>query len=107
MSYRYDTPMESALLVYLLGAAVGFDREVRELNTAAVLNWRRRFRQRLDLVAAKYPPRIAVSLDDLADMLSVIADGGIILSKTVNDKQALARQILLYRDFIRSVFLGV
>ena len=27
-----------------------FDREVRELNTAAVLNWRRRFRQRLDAI---------------------------------------------------------
>jgi AcrR family transcriptional regulator len=84
-----------------------FDRDVRELNTAAVLNWRRRFRNRLDLIAARYPPKVNADLDDLADMLSVIADGGIILSKTVNDKQALARQILLYRDFIRVVFLGV
>ena len=39
-------------------------------------------------------------------MLSVIADGGIILSRAVNDKQALPRQIMLYRDFIRAVFLG-
>jgi AcrR family transcriptional regulator len=84
-----------------------FDREVRELNTAAVLNWRVRFRNRLDLIAARYPPKVNADLDDLADMLSVIADGGIILSKTVNDKEALARQILLYRDFIRAVFLGV
>ena len=84
-----------------------FDREVRELNTAAVLNWRVRFRRRLDLSAARYPPKVNADLDDLADMLSVIADGGIILSKTVNDKEALARQILLYRDFIRVVFLGV
>jgi AcrR family transcriptional regulator len=84
-----------------------FDRDVRELNTAAVLNWRRRFRNRLDLIAARYPPKVNADLDDLADMLSVIADGGIILSKTVNDKEALARQILLYRDFVRAVFLGV
>jgi TetR/AcrR family transcriptional regulator, transcriptional repressor for nem operon len=84
-----------------------FDREVRELNAAAVLNWRKRFRRRLDLVANRYPPRIRVDLDDLADMLSVIADGGIILSKTIKDKQALARQMLLYRDFIKAVFLGL
>jgi hypothetical protein len=32
-------------------------------------------------------------------MLSVIADGGIILSRAVNDKATLARQMLLYRDF--------
>ena len=48
-----------------------------------------------------------IDLDDLADMLSVIADGGIILSKTIKDKQVLARQMLLYRDFIKAVFLGV
>lgn len=83
-----------------------FDKEVRDLNATAVLNWRKRFRERLDLIAARYPPRIAVNLDDLADMLSVIADGGIILSKAVGDKDVLARQIMLYRDFVRSVFLG-
>ena len=84
-----------------------FDKEVRELNAAAVLNWRKRFRQRLDLIAERYPPRARVDLDDLADMLSVIADGGIILSKTIKDKQALARQMLLYRDFVKAVFLGL
>jgi len=84
-----------------------FDREVRELNAAAVLNWRKRFRERLDRIAERYPPRNAVDLDDLADMLSVIADGGIILSKAVGDKLVLARQVMLYRDFVRAVFLGM
>jgi hypothetical protein len=38
--------------------------------------------------------------------LSVIADGGIILSKVVHDKDALPRQVLLYRDYVRATFLG-
>jgi TetR/AcrR family transcriptional repressor of nem operon len=83
-----------------------FDNKVRELNAKAVLNWRKRFRERLALIAARYPPKGSVDLDDLADMLSVIADGGIILSRVVNDKQALSRQIMLYRDFIKAVFPG-
>jgi AcrR family transcriptional regulator len=83
-----------------------FDREVRDLNAAAVLGWRKRFRERLDMIAARYSPRIDVDLDDVADMLSVIADGGIILSRVVKDKQALPRQILLYRDYVRGIFLG-
>ena len=83
-----------------------FDREVRALNTAAVLAWRKRFRARLDLIAARYPPRIEIDLDDLADMLSAIADGGIILSKVVKDEGALPRQVMLYRDFVRAVFIG-
>ena len=83
-----------------------FDREVQALNTAAVLAWRKRFRARLDLIATRYEPRIAIDLDDVADMLSVIADGGIILSKVVKDKNALSRQVMLYRDFVRAIFLG-
>lgn len=83
-----------------------FDQEVRDLNTAALLNWRARFRVRLDRIADRYPARITVDLDDLADMLSVVADGGIILAKAMDDRTALARQVLLYRDFVRLVFAG-
>jgi AcrR family transcriptional regulator len=83
-----------------------FDKSVRDLNTEAVLAWRRRFRDKLDKIAAVYPPRIPVDLDDLADMLSVIADGGIILSKVVHDADALPRQMMLYRDFVRAIFKG-
>src|SRR5262245_8024003 len=81
-----------------------FDAQVRELNASAVLGWRKRFRARLDLIAERYPPRIRVDLDDLADMLSGVVDGGIILSKATSDPGALPRQVLLYRDFIRLVF---
>jgi TetR/AcrR family transcriptional regulator, transcriptional repressor for nem operon len=81
-----------------------FDQQVRELNAEAVLGWRRRFRQRLDLIAQRYPPRAAVDLDDLADMLSAVVDGGIVLSKALKDPKALSRQVMLYREFVRSVF---
>jgi AcrR family transcriptional regulator len=84
-----------------------FDREVRDLNSAAVLGWRKRFRQRLDLIAARHSSHIDVDLDDVADMLSVVADGGIILSRVVHDKEALPRQIMLYRDYVRAIFAGV
>ena len=83
-----------------------FDQQVRDLNAQAVLAWRRRFHTRLELIAARYPPRVPVDLDALADLLSAVTDGGIILSKVLKDKDALPRQILLYRDFVRLVFGG-
>lgn len=83
-----------------------FDQQVRDLNAASLVLWRKRFRARLDLIAERYPPRVPVDLDDLADMLSVVADGGIILSKVLQDPPALSRQILLYREFVKSVFVG-
>lgn len=83
-----------------------FDRDVRDLTASTVIAWRDRFRERLDLIAAKYPPKLPVDLDDVADMLSVVVDGGIILSRVVHDRSALPRQMLLYRDFVRTVFGG-
>lgn len=82
------------------------NREVRELAVAGVQGWRQRFRDRLTTIAARYPPRIAVDLDDLADMANTLIDGGIILSKLTRDRDVLPRQIMLYREFVRAVFLG-
>lgn len=81
-------------------------REVRELTLAGVEGWRQLFRERLAKIAVHYPPRIAVDLDDLADMANTLIDGGIVLSKVLQDKDVLPRQIMLYREFVRTVFLG-
>lgn len=81
-----------------------FDNEVRSINAKAVLTWRVRFRERLEKIAERYEPRIDIDLDDLADMLSAVGDGGIILSRVVGDKNLLPKQMLLYRDFVRLVF---
>lgn len=83
-----------------------FNRDVRELNREGVLRWRKRFRGYLDEIAETYPPRTEVDLDDLADMFSALADGGIILAKVVREKELLPRQLMLYREMIRAVFLG-
>lgn len=84
-----------------------FNKDVRDLNAAGVLCWRRRFRARLELIRESYPPRIDVDLDDLADMISALAEGGLILSRVVKEKQILPQQIMLYRQFVRSIFMGV
>lgn len=83
-----------------------FNAEVRELNRTAVLRWRALFRARLERIAERYPPKVDVDLDALADMVSALADGGIILSKVMHDKDVLPRQIMLFRDFVRAVFAG-
>lgn len=83
-----------------------FDREVHELARDAALAWRVRFRARLDAIVARYPPLVPVDLEDLADMLSVMMDGGITISRIMRDPQLLARQVVLYRAFVRGVFLG-
>jgi TetR/AcrR family transcriptional regulator, transcriptional repressor for nem operon len=80
-------------------------REVREMTVEGVQGWRRMFRERLAAIAAHHPPRLAVDLDDLADMANALVDGGIILSRLMRDKAVLPRQIMLYRELVRAVFI--
>lgn len=83
-----------------------FNRDVRDLNREGVLRWRRRFRSYLDEIADRYPPKVDVDLDAVADMFSALADGGIILAKTVRDRKVLPEQLMLYRTFVRTLFSG-
>ena len=74
-----------------------FDREVVEIAAGSVRSWNARFRGHIEAIAAVHPPREPIDLDDLADMLSCVVDGGIIMSKTLNDPRRLERQILAFR----------
>lgn len=81
-----------------------FSQEVRDLNASSFLKWRERFHQRLERIAAKYPPRGEVDLDALADMAATLVEGGLILGRALGDVSILPRQILLYRELVRTTF---
>ena len=83
-----------------------FDKAVRDLNRAAVLGWRRRFHTILQAIARRHPPREAVELEALADMVMAVMEGGIVLSKALNDPPVLAQQVLLLRTFFKLLFAG-
>jgi AcrR family transcriptional regulator len=82
-----------------------FSRDICELNASGMLAWRTRFRERFERIAAVYPPRAPVDLDALSDMTAALVEGGIVLSRALDDATILPRQILLFRDFVRLVFL--
>lgn len=81
-----------------------FDRDVVDLNRRSIEGWNSRFRGYLDAIAAVYPPREPVDLDVMAEMLSCVIDGGIIMAKVLHDPQRLAGQVLAYRAFVKMQF---
>jgi AcrR family transcriptional regulator len=81
-----------------------FDREVCALNRQAVINWRVRFRATLDEIALLYPPRDEVDLDALADAVSTVIEGGIVMSKALHEPDVLPQQVLLFRSYIKLLF---
>lgn len=83
-----------------------FDERTLELVDEAVLLWRRRLTGKLREVAERHPPRHDVDLEALADMLWVIFEGAFILSRTLDEPQAVARQLAVYRVTLRQLFGG-
>lgn len=84
-----------------------FDQEVRDLNQRAVLAWRQRFLSELREISEIYPPKDKVDLEALADMVSSTVEGGIVMSKALGQPKILAEQILLFRSYVKLLFLPV
>jgi AcrR family transcriptional regulator len=82
-----------------------FNREIHDLNAEGILAWRNRFRERLDIIAGRYPPRFELDFEAAADMAATLVEGGLVLGRMLKDASILPRQIMLYREFIRAAFL--
>ncbi len=75
--------------------------EVKTVIADSIISWRHLFSNRLDIINQKHSLKIKVTSIELADMLSTIIEGGIIMSRTLSDRNILVRQILHYRDYLR------
>jgi AcrR family transcriptional regulator len=81
-----------------------FDDELRDLNRQGVLAWRQLFTEQFEKIVEQYPPKTDKPLLELADMLTTVIEGGIVMSKVLDDRHILPNQLLLYRDYVRRVF---
>jgi AcrR family transcriptional regulator len=81
-----------------------FDREVRRMNRDSVLALRQRFTVWLEQVVARHPPRVPVDVDALADHVTVVVEGGIVLSKALADRRLMGRHLRLFRDHVKFLF---
>ncbi len=81
-----------------------FDDDIRCLMEQGMLEWREMIARRLEEVVARYPPRVEVAIEDLADMFSSTLEGGIILARVYGDNRALIAQVQAYRTHLRMLF---
>ena len=83
-----------------------FDRDVCRLVEKGVRGWRGRFLAWLQEIAERYPPRLPVELEALADHFNVVVDGAIITSRALREPAIMARQARLVHDFVKLLFDG-
>ena len=81
-----------------------FDTEVKQMNVDYLLRMRARLARWLEAIVSKYPPKVEVDVNDLADQLNVVVEGAIIQSKALRDEGMMGRQTRLFRNHIKLLF---
>lgn len=81
-----------------------FDPELKRMNVEYLLRMRERFRRWFGEIADRYPLRADVDPDALADHLTTIVEGAIIMSKALKDETLMGKQTRLFRSHIKLLF---
>ncbi|OQK18562.1 TetR family transcriptional regulator [Methyloprofundus sedimenti] len=77
---------------------------VRAITADSVKDWRELFKTQIEKINASYTPKAETISEDLADMLSTIIEGGIIVSRALNDPKILVKQLMQYRSYIHLLY---
>ena len=80
------------------------DDETRTLIADAMLAWRSLTREKLDEVVGRYPPRVPVDLDALADQGLAVYEGSFVLSRALGEPELLRGQLRHFRTYLELVF---
>ena len=97
-------PISGCLFASYIYEKTLLEPETLDVLQGVVLAWRAALRERIDAVVEKYPPRMPVDLDTLADMFYSVTEGAYVMTKTMNDRTLLARQTRVLRTFLQLLF---
>ncbi len=78
--------------------------DIRAITANTMLAWRHALSAKLREAAEKYPPRLDVDTDSLADLFNTVLEGAFVMSKTLNDPGLIARQLAHYRNYLELLF---
>jgi TetR/AcrR family transcriptional regulator, transcriptional repressor for nem operon len=97
-------PYPGCLFASFCHEAQLFDEDVHGVIRAGFEHWQAEVSARVRAAMAHRPPRLEVSPDDVAAMLTAVVEGAFILSRSLNDAALLARQLRHYRNYLELLF---
>lgn len=99
-----NQPSPGCLFASYVYEAKLFDAPILEVVQTFVLYWRRRLGAKLREAVKLHPPRQAVDPEELADGLTVVFEGSMIVSKLLKDPRAIGVHLRHYRRYLELVF---
>jgi TetR/AcrR family transcriptional repressor of nem operon len=81
-----------------------FDEETRTLIRDSFRKWRELLKEKFEVIARKYPPRVEVDAASLADVFTVVLEGAFISSKALDEPQVIGEQLRHFRNYLELLF---
>ena len=81
-----------------------FDPSIKQMNVDYLLRTRERFHAWLGEVRQRHEARAEFDQEALADHLTAIVEGSIILSKALGDEALMGKQTRLFRNHVKLLF---
>lgn len=81
-----------------------FDDSTRAVIADGFRKWRDRLAEKFEAAMQARPPRLPVKTHELADMATVMFQGGLVLSKGMNDPAIHVEQMRQYRNYLELLF---
>jgi AcrR family transcriptional regulator len=81
-----------------------FDAGLKQMNVDYILRMRDLFRSWFEQIARAHTPREDFDMDALADHLTTIVEGAIVLSRSLRDRRLMGKQTRLFRSYVKLLF---
>ena len=101
---QLNEPFPGCLFASYVYQSEQFDEEIMCVCSKAMVDWRTMFGIKIHKAIEFHQPVQKVDADSLADLLTCILEGAILISKTLNDPKLVAPQLAHYRKYLECLF---
>jgi TetR/AcrR family transcriptional repressor of nem operon len=103
-AYAMASQQPSCLYVSYIYEKQLFEDGTNDVIVEAVLAWRERLAAKLREAAEAHPPRTPIDPDAVADHVFATFEGAFILTRAMNDRELMRRQLALVREYVALLF---
>jgi TetR/AcrR family transcriptional repressor of nem operon len=104
MAEQLEEPFPGSLYASYCCQSGAISPEIMARMAAMMRFWRRELATKIEQVRARYPPRIPVQTDHVADHLLTTFEGAFVLAKVLGEPKLAAQQLIQCRNYLELLF---
>jgi hypothetical protein len=80
------------------------DENIKAMANDTFDEWQMKLSEKIQEIMKRYPPRLTINPDELADMFLVTLEGAYVLARIKNQSNVVEVHLELYKTYLESLF---